>query len=296
MKYAFIQAHRFIYRVEKMCKVLIVSRSGYYRWLKTPESKRAKENRRLIEMIKEIHSDTKTANYGSPRMTIEIQNRGLSCSEARIARLMRQEGIVATRYKRFKVTTQSDHRHTAAANLLQQNFTVEHPQSVWVSDITYIRTGEHWMYLTVVIDLYDRQVAGWSMSHSLNTTGTTVAALKQAYKRQQPTESLIFHSDRGVQYACEEFRELLGHYKYTQSMSGKGNCYDNAVAESFFKTLKSECIYQHKFASHREAKTAIFDYIETFYNKKRLHSSLGNISPEQFLNNYHQKRYAEYVA
>ena len=209
---------------------------------------------------------------------------------------MRQEGIRAKRHKAFRVTTESDHRHTLAPNLLQQNFNIDHPQNVWVSDITYIRTGEHWMYLTVVIDLYGRQVAGWSMSHNLSTRNTTVAALKHAYQRQQPSEPLIFHSDRGIQYACDEFRDLLGGYNYTQSMSGKGNCYDNAVAESFFKTLKSECVYQHNFASHREARTAIFDYIETFYNKKRRHSSLGNISPEQYLNNYHEKHYAEHVA
>lgn len=296
MKYAFINAHRFVYRVEKMCKLLEVSRSGYYRWLKTPESKRAKENRKLIEIIKEINADKYTSNYGSPRMTTELHDRGHTCSVARVARLMRQEGIVAKRHKKFKVTTESDLRHIAAPNLLQQNFKVKHPQSIWVTDITYIRTGQKWMYLTVVIDLFNREVVGWSMSHNLNTSTTTAAALRQAKRRQQTKEKVTLHSDRGVQYTCEEFRELLGQYEYTQSMSGKGNCYDNAVAESFFKTLKSECVYQHKFASHREAKTAIFDYIETFYNKKRRHSSLGNISPEQYLNNYYEKQYVEHVA
>lgn len=296
MKYVFIREHRFEHRVEKMCRVLEVSRSGYYRWLKEPRSRRAQENRELISMIKKIHQNKKTSNYGSPRITVELHKRGYLCSEPRVARLMRREGIVAARHRKFRVTTDSNHNKPAASNLLLQNFEVERPHSVWVSDITYIRTREHWMYVTVVIDLFGRKVVGWSMSHTLAASETTIAALKHACSRQKPSGAMIFHSDRGIQYACEEFRALLGAYDFTQSMSGKGNCYDNAVAESFFKTLKSECVYQYSFSTCREARTVIFDYIETFYNKQRLHSRLGNISPDQYVNNYYAKDILKHVA
>ncbi|MGD9700749.1 IS3 family transposase [Acinetobacter sp.] len=296
MKYAFIREHRFEHRVEKMCRVLEVSRSGYYRWLARPLSKTAQENLEMTAMIRKVHKDKKKSNYGSPRITAELHKQGYHCSEARVARIMRKEGIVAARHKKFKVTTDANHHEPIALNLLDQIFETDKPNKVWVSDITYVRTREHWMYVTVVIDLFGRRVVGWSMSNSLKASETTVAALEHACKREKPVEELIFHSDRGIQYACEEFRALLGAYDFTQSMSGKGNCYDNAVAESFFKTLKSECVYQYSFSTCREARTVIFDYIETFYNKQRLHSSLGNISPDQYVNNYYAKDILKHVA
>jgi len=211
----------------------------------------------------------------------------IGCSEPRVARLMKREGIMAKRHKKFKVTTNSNHKELISPNLLQQNFETDKPNKIWVSDITYIRTGEGWLYFTSVIDLYARNVVGWSMGNRMYASQTTEAALRHACMRFKAPEGLIFHSDKGVQYACKDFRKLLNKYDPVQSMSGKGNCYDNAVAESLFKTLKTELIYQYKFQTRKEAMTAIFDYVETFYNKERRHSSLGNISPDQYLNNYY---------
>ncbi|MEA3391650.1 MAG: IS3 family transposase [Candidatus Marinimicrobia bacterium] len=282
--------YRFEHRVKKMCHVLEVSRSGYYNWLKRPESKTARENRIIIEKIKVVHADSKKANYGSPRMVNELYDAGFKCSEARVARLMKQEGIMAKRHKKFKVTTNSKHKEPISPNLLQLKFKTDNPNKIWVSDITYIKTGEGWLYFTSVIDLYARNVVGWSMSNRMYASQTTEAALQHACMRANIPAGLIFHSDKGIQYACKNFRKLLNKYNLVQSMSGKGNCYDNAVAESFFKTLKVELIYQYSFRTRAEARTAIFDYIETFYNKERRHSSLGNISPDQYLNNYYLKQ------
>ena len=287
MKYGFIKMYRFEHRVKKMCRVLEVSRSGYYNWLKRSESKTARENRAIIEKIKIVHADSKKANYGSPRMVDELRDAGFKCSESRVARLMKREGIMAKRHRKFKLTTNSNHKEPISPNLLQQKFKTDNPNKIWVSDITYIRTGEGWLYFTSVIDLYARNIVGWSMSNRMYASQTTEAALQHACMRVNIPAGLIFHSDKGIQYACKDFRKLLNKYDLVQSMSGKGNCYDNAVAESFFKTLKMELIYQHTFKTRKEAKTAIFDYVETFYNKERRHSTLGNISPEQYLNNYY---------
>lgn len=289
MKYQFIKTHRSDHRVEKMCQVFGISRSGYYSWLHRSESKTACENRGLIAKIRAVHADAKKANYGSPRMTEELRAAGLSCSIARVARLMRAEGIRAKRHRPCKVTTDSAHTKALSPDLVNQCFQTDAPNQIWVSDITYVKTREGWLYLTAIIDLYARNVVGWSMSDRLLTSHTTAAALQHAYTRCTAPKGLIFHSDRGKQYAADEFRTLLTQYECCQSMSGQGNCYDNAVAERFFKTLKTELIYQSTFQTRRQASTAIFDYIETFYNKQRRHSSLGNIAPEQYLNNYYRK-------
>jgi len=296
MKCWFIHRHRSEHRVKKMCQVLNVSRSRYYQWLKLPESKRALENAMITAKIKAIHTDPKKGNYGSPRMAEELRDAGIMCSKARVARLMRAAGIYAKRHKKFKVTTNSSHNYPVSPNLLEQNFHVERPYKVWVSDITYIRTREGWLYLTSVIDLYHREVVGWSMSDRLYTFQTTEAALRHACARNKVPEGLIFHSDRGIQYAADSFKILLKKQKFEQSMSGTGNCYDNAVAESFFKTLKAEWVYQHSFETRKEAQTAIFEYIETFYNKDRKHSSLGYLSPKQYLTLYYEIKKSNHAA
>jgi putative transposase len=265
-----------------MCRVFKVSRGGYYAWIDRPVSHREKENRQLVERIKVIHEKT-DKNYGSPRMTATLRDEKFKVSRPRVARLMRKNGIRAKTRRKFKVTTNSNHKYPISPNLLKQDFAVNQFGKVWVSDITYIPTREGWLYLTVIIDLYNRQIVGWAMSNSLKATETTIPALKHAYSRFHPGKDLIFHSDQGVQYACYEFRKQLSLFQIIQSMSGKGNCYDNAVAESFFSTLKKELVYHRIYITLLHARQSIFEYIEIFYNRIRKHSFLGNMSPEQFI-------------
>ena len=265
-----------------MCQVLQVSRGGYYAWLDRPLSLRETENMKLLDRIKGIHTET-DENYGSPRITSALLDEKFTVSRPRVARLMRKNGIRAKTQRKFKVTTNSDHKYPISPNLLKQDFTVNQPGKVWVSDITYIPTREGWLYLTVTIDLYNRQIVGWAMSNSLRASDTTIPALEHAYSRFHPFPNLIFHSDRGVQYACNNFRKQIANFKMIQSMSGKGNCYDNAVVESFFSTLKKELVYHRNYKTRWQARQSIFEYIEIFYNRKRKHSFLGNMSPEQFM-------------
>jgi putative transposase len=284
MKYRFIHQHRFEHRVWKLCRVLKVSRSGYYRWLKAPISKRTKSNERLLKAIRDIHSDTDMESYGSPRVANELRNRGFNCSKPRVARLMRDNGIRAKIKRKFKVTTNSNHTKKRSPNLLEQKFTVIAPHEIWVSELTYIRTGEGWLYLTAIMDLFDRRIVGWSMSERMHSKVTAEKALHQAWLVERPSKQLIFHSDQGVQYATDDFRKALSQYSFVQSMGGKGNCYDNAVAESFFKTLKTELVYKSYYRTRIEARQSIFRYIETFYNRRRQHSFLDYMSPEMFRN------------
>ncbi len=281
MKYEFIHRYRSQFRIGKMCRVIEVSRSGYYSWINRPESKRSKENRVLLGAIKEIHKESR-AVYGSPRIAEALPDKGLSASRNRVARIMAINGIRSKVKRKFRVTTQSDHKLPISPNLLNQNFYAVAPDQILVSDITYISTGEGWLYLTTVIDLFNRKVVGWSMSKRMTAELTTIAALKQYLKHHSPAEGVIFHSDRGVQYASADFRKLLKKYNIVQSMSGKGNCYDNAVAESFFKTLKTELIYHIRYLTRAQARASIFEYIEVFYNRVRKHSYLGYLSPVQF--------------
>jgi len=281
MKYEFIHSYRSTFRVQKMCRILQVSRSGYYGWIDRPESKRSLENRVLLRAIKDIHEDSKEI-YGSPRITEELPGKNIKASRSRVARMMAKNGIRSKVKRKFRVTTQSDHKLPISPNMLDQNFYVSAPNRILVSDITYIHTGEGWLYLTTVIDLFHRRIVGWSMSSRMTAEQTTIAALKQYVKHSSPAPGAIFHSDRGVQYASEDFRKLLKKYKFVQSMSGKGNCYDNAVAESFFKTLKTELVYHERYWTRAQARASIFEYIEVFYNRVRKHSYLGYLSPEQF--------------
>jgi putative transposase len=263
-----------------MAKALELSRSGYYAGRKRPASRREEENRVLVKKIGVVHQANRQV-YGSPRMTVVLKVQGVACSRNRVARLMKENGIAAKTKRKFKVTTVSKHQFPVAPNLLQQSFTVAHPNRVWASDITYIATGEGWLYLAIIRDLHSRSVVGWSMQERLQRD-LVMDAFRQAVMRRRPLPGLIFHSDRGVQYACSDFRELLADHQAIQSMSGKGNCYDNAVSESFFGTLKTELVYFSRFRTRAEAREAIFDYIEIFYNRQRRHSTLGYLSPAEF--------------
>jgi len=265
-----------------MCKVLRVSRSGYYEWLKRTPSKREIENQNLMEHIRNIYKKSKRT-YGSPRITRELKEKRIYVSRPRIARLMKKANISAIVKKRFVATTNSKHTYPVAANLLNRAFTTSRQGEAWVSDITYVRTGEGWLYLTVIIDLWDRKIIGWSTSKTLKAQDTVIPAWRMAIASRPVIEKLIFHSDRGVQYACYEFKNWLSADPLViQSMSRKGDCWDNAVAESFFKTIKTEWIYRQKYNTRKQAEISVFEYIETWYNTQRRHSSLNYLSPVEF--------------
>jgi len=280
MKYWFMDQHSSTHGVQKMCRIIGASRSGYYQWKIQPQSRRQKENEKILMEIKESHKNSRRA-YGSPRIVEDLKAKGMKCGKNRVARLMKIHGIVGKAKKRFKATTNSNHALPVAENLLNQNFTAEKPNTVWLSDITYVPTLEGWLYLVVILDLFSRQILGWAMSDRL-TSGFVVKALYQAIGRRHPGSGCIFHSDRGIQYASTDCRDVLMAYGFIQSMSRKGNCYDNAVAESFFHTLKTELVYDYRYETRAEARQSIFEYIEMFYNRKRRHSALGYRSPISF--------------
>lgn len=263
-----------------MCRVLGVSRSGYYRWLKRKPSRRELDNRQLDAQIREIYDNSK-GRYGSPKITKELNDRGRQVSKNRVARRMRTAGIRSKIRRKYRVTTDSRHNLPVAPNLLERDFTTQSPDRAWVSDITYLNTRSGWLYLTVIIDLFSRMVVGWALSSSLSHE-MVVSALKRAVRRRQPTKGLIFHSDRGVQYACADFRQELAKHKFIQSMSRKGDCWDNAVAESFFGILKTELVYHERYEGHQDALHSIFEYIEAFYNRERKHSTLDYLCPVEY--------------
>jgi putative transposase len=271
-----------------MCKLFKVSRSGFYAWSNSSPSERSIENRHLTDQIVKAHLNSKKI-YGSPRITIELNNQGIKVSRPRVARLMKKARIRSIVKTKFKVTTDSRHEYPIVENKLDRQFKPETTGTAWVSDITYIKTKQGWLYLTIVLDLGDRKVIGWSLSTTMKAAETVVPAWRMAENNRPVRQALMFHSDRGVQYACNEFKSLLApNPLITRSMSRKGNCWDNAVAESFFKSLKTELVYQNKFLNKEEAALAVFEYIEIWYNRKRLHSALGYMSPQdfgEFLNN-----------
>jgi len=275
-----------MFAIEKMCKVLKVSRSGYYQWLNRKPSTRKVENQLIEERIKQIYKASKR-RYGSPKITKELNYQDIRVSRPRVARLMRSMKLRSIITKRYKVTTtDSKHNYPIADNYLNRNFQVQRKGQVWVSDITYIRTDQGWLYLTIIIDLYDRKVIGWALSKSLTANDTVIAAWTMATLNRPLYDQLLFHSDRGVQYACNEFRAILANCKrVTQSMSRKGDCWDNAVAESFFKIIKSELVYHNRFRSKAHARLEVFEFIEIWYNRKRRHSSLGYLTPMEFEQN-----------
>ncbi|WMJ71917.1 IS3 family transposase [Cytophagaceae bacterium ABcell3] len=275
--------HRKEYAVEKMCRTFNVARNSFYEWKKEKQLKLAQQRAILLKEIKTVH-ELSNGTYGSPRITLDLRKKGFAVSRPRVARIMKDHGIRSVVSKKFKVcTTDSNHGFSISPNVLDRSFKPESPSKSWVSDITYIRTNEAWLYLTMIMDLYDRKIIGWSMSTSMHAYETVVPAWRMALINRPVFQELVFHSDRGVQYACKEFRDELGKLNVTQSMSRKGNCWDNAVAESFFKTLKSETGYR-KYESIKQAKKGLFEYIEIWYNRTRRHSSLGYLSPEEFYN------------
>ena len=280
MKYQFIANHRDTHSVEKMARMLKVSRSGYYAWLGKPRSKRYRRDEMLVEVISSIQEDSKS-RYGSPRVTAELKRRGHQVGHNHVARLMRENGLQARRRRRYRSTTNSNHALPVAENLLDRQFAVTELNHAWVSDITYCATAEGWVYLCTIMDLASRKIVGWSIESRMKED-LVVDALKMAIFQRRPPRGIIFHSDRGSQYCSRQVRRHLQRYGFIQSMSRKGNCWDNAPAESFFKTLKSE-LWGHKAFSTREiARQAIFEYIEVFYNRQRLHSSIDYLTPIEY--------------
>lgn len=273
------------YPISELCSLLQVSRSGYYEWRSREESKRSRENRVLVVEIRSVHEESRRS-YGAIRTCRELKKRGKSCSKNRVARLMREKGIRSTHKGKYRVcTTNSKHEHPVAQNIVSQDFSAKAPNEKWGSDITYIPTAEGWLYLAVVLDFHSRKIVGWKAGESLRTELCS-DALRMALLRRQPPAKLIHHSDRGIQYASFEYRSLLRANNFCQSMSRKGNCYDNAIVESFMHTLKVECVHQRKYQSRSEARRDIADYIENFYNTKRMHSSLDYLSPVEYEQNY----------
>jgi transposase InsO family protein len=263
-----------------MCRVLEVGRSGFYAWLKRSESLRSQENQRYLVEIKAVHKKSRKT-YGSPRVHADLKANGHRIGKHRVARLMRENGIVSRHKRKFRVTTDSNHTHPIAENILQRRFDVSQLNQFWVSDITYIPTLEGWLFLAVTLDLYHRKVVGWSMDRFINQQ-LVIDALNMAFNNCNPEPGLIHHSDRGVQYACKAFQDLMKDHGIQCSMSRKGDCWDNAVAESFFHTLKVELIRDQKYSTRQEARADIFEYIEVFYNRQRRHSYLDYLTPDEF--------------
>ena len=280
MRYRAIQQHDRRYPIRLMCRVLAVSPAGYYAWRARPESMRGAINRALVATIRVIHRESRET-YGSPSIWDALIKQGHGVGEHRVARLMRQEGIRAKTVKKWRATTQSNHRLPVALNTLNRQFTVTQPNRVWAGDITYVWTTEGWLYLAVVLDLYSRLVIGWAMGSRL-TVELAEQALTMAVANRAPRAGLLHHSDRGSQYAATSYQHLLGEHGITTSMSRKGNCWDNACVESFFGTLKRELVYHQHYATRENATQDIFEYIEVFYNRKRRHSTLGYDSPAEF--------------
>jgi putative transposase len=281
MRFCFIEDHRNAYPVRTMCAVLEVSPSGYYAWRDRPESARRAADRGLAADIRRIHADNR-AVYGSPRMHAALRAEGRRIGVNRVARLMRHNGIQGRHKRRAPRTTDSNHSHSIAPNLLDRQFTTAAPNQVWLADITYVPTAEGWLYLAVVLDLFARRVVGWAMSETMPQE-LTIDALTMAIAQRRPGPCLLHHSDRGSQYAAHAYRRLLEENGMRCSMSRKGNCWDNAPMESFFGSMKTELDIDHvTFETRRQARVAIFSFLESFYNRRRLHSAIGYRSPDQW--------------
>ncbi len=273
--------HQQFFSVEKMCKVFKVSPSAYYSWKNNDISSRKIKDDKLLQDISKVY-EASHKTYGSPRIYSALKQQNICVSQAKVARLMSKNNIRSVHARKFKITTNSKHNYPVCENVLERKFTMDREAQAWVSDITYISTKEGWLYLTVVLDLYDRKAIGWALSSRMFTNETTIPALEMAILNRPVTDELIFHSDRGVQYACNDFKKRLTNPLITQSMSRKGNCWDNAVAESFFKSLKKECVYRNNYLTRKEAELSVFQWIELWYNTNRIHSSLGNKSIKEF--------------
>lgn len=284
MKYQLVAKHAGKYPVSRICVLLDISRSGYYAWKNRKPSRREHLNQALLDHIRRIYKLNRKA-YGSPRVYVQLKKEGYSCNRKKVARLMRQDGLKGQRKYRRVMTTNSKHSFPVAPNLLNRDFHADRPNQKWVGDITYIPTAEGWLYLASVVDLFSRKVVGWEMSNQIDAD-LVEKALRMALYRRQPNFGLLHHSDRGSQYASHQIRNILAANRVHVSMSRKGDCYDNAVMESFFGTLKNEWVHHQKYQTRSQARTDIFSYIEGFYNTVRLHSTLGYLSPDEFEANY----------
>ncbi len=277
MKFGFIQTEKATYPVRMLCRTLLVTASGFYAWCRRGLSRRAQEDAALRVEIRAAHAAS-GKRYGSPRVHADLKAAGQYVGRKRVARLMREEGLEGQRKRRFRVTTDSRHSYPVAANRLNRNFTASAPNQVWATDITYIWTREGWIYLAAILDLFSRRVVGWSLDSQLDRT-LALDALGMALRTRCPEPGLLHHSDRGVQYASEDYQSRLRERGIVCSMSRKGDCWDNAVAESFFSTLKAELVQRNDYVSRSQARASIFEYIEAFYNGRRRHSALGYVSP-----------------
>lgn len=280
MKYAFMREHKNAFSIERMSKVFEVSRNGYHAYKNRAPSKRTLENKRLLKDIKMSHEQSRQT-YGSPRICKDLRANGETCSRKRVAKIMYQSGIKSKMHKRFKVTTKANPAAIPAPNLLQQDFSAKGLNQRWVADFTYVSTKEGWLYVATVMDLFSRRIVGLAMSDRMKDD-LVIKALQQALIHRQPDSGLVHHSDRGSQYTSKAFRDLLAAYGITASMSGTGNCYDNAAMESFYHTLKTEHIYFEQYETREQAKLSIFEWVEIFYNRQRRHSTLGYVSPMVF--------------
>jgi transposase InsO family protein len=286
VRYAFISEHDNEFKVVRMCSVLRVSRSGYYHWLERPESKRAREDRELLVHIRRVHVQSRRA-YGTLKTWDELRDQGIPCGKHRVARLRRQDGIEAQRRRRFRLTVENRHTAPPAPNLVQRQFIVAQPNRIWVGDMTFIRTRAGFLYLAVLLDLFARKVVGWSM-HDRPNLQIILSALDMALERRRPTPGLVHHTDQAPLYSASAYQARMRTHGLVPSMSRRGDCFDNAVAESFFSNLKNELVHHCDFHTRESARAAIFDYIEVFYNRQRRHQTLGNLSPLQF----EQQRYS----
>ncbi len=289
MRFAFIEEEKASFPVALMCRVLKVSRAGFYAWRSRPGPTRTRQDQVLAAVVATIYTNNRGC-YGSPRVQVELRERGHCVGRKRVARLMREQGLSARYKRRYRRTTDSRHNFAISANVLARRFAVTRPNAAWVTDITYIWTLEGWLYLAVILDLFSRRIVGWSMSERIDRQ-LVVDCLQMALAHRQPSDGLIHHSDRGSQYASHDYQRLLADHRIVGSMSRRGDCWDNAVAESFFATLKTELVYQSHWQTRAAARTAIFEYIESFYNRRRRHSSLAYLSPVDF-----ERLYGEQLA
>jgi putative transposase len=287
MKYAFIRDHAEQYPVRRLCSVLKVHPSGYYAWRRNPESRRAREDGRLLRLIRQSWEDSGRI-YGYRKVTHDLRDIGEHCGRHRVARLMRQNRIRSQTGYRRRPGHKYGRPSAVAPNHLQQQFDVPAPNKAWVTDITYIRTHEGWLYLSVVLDLFSRQVVGWSMSNTINKE-LVLNALLSAVWRRRPAGEVIIHSDQGSQFGSHDWRDFLRDHKLTPSMSRRGNCFDNAVAESFFQLLKRERIRRKVYPTREQARADVFDYIEMFYNRKRRHGYVQQLPPVEYEKRYFLK-------
>lgn len=282
MKYAFIRQHSERFRITRLCRSLGVSRGGYYEWLGRPESRRASEDRQLLQHIRVVHTRSREA-YGAYKTWRVLRAQGIACGRHRVARLRRQNGIEALRKRRFRIMTEHHKLPPPAPNILAQNFKVAQPNRVWAGDMTLVPTGDGWLHLAVLLDLYSRRVVGWAMGNE-RSQALSLKALQMAVAQRKPAAGLLHHSDRGSAYVGVLYRSRIDRMGAIASMSRRGNCYDNAVVESFFSNLKNELVHHRRFANRQEARAEIFDYVELFYNRQRAHSSLRFLSPAEYEN------------